>query len=294
MNFFGYGKLIDSALEELLPQPSGLAAKLYEAMRYALLSPGKRIRPSVFLYCTKLFGTDTAFAMPFACAIEMIHAYSLIHDDLPCMDDDELRRGRPTCHVVFGEAMALLAGDALLSHAFETMLTAAKNADPSKKAQCIDAMECIAACAGAGGMVAGQSADMYNTGSEEDGLWYIYNNKTARMFIACAKGGALLAGAGEAKSGALERYALHLGRAFQITDDILDETGNAATLGKNTGSDRAQEKLTSVSLFGLEGARVRAKAEVDAAKAALLDIKGVGEPGSPLYELACWLLRREK
>lgn len=216
------------------------------AMRYSLLAGGKRIRPVLLLAACDMAGGHTAEAMPYAESIEMIHTYSLIHDDLPAMDDDDLRRGKPTNHKVYGEGMALLAGDGLLSLAFETMLQSAKTGPH------IHAMHYIAKAAGVTGMVAGQCADMTDREADAETLSYIHYHKTADLFIGAVTAGLAIAKADETCLLAGKTYALSLGLAFQIMDDLLDITGNAKLLGKQTGMDEKRGKLTWPGLYGID------------------------------------------
>ena len=228
-------------------------------MRYSIQSGGKRLRPCLLLSVCEMLGGDMEKALPFACAIEMIHTYSLIHDDLPCMDDDDMRRGRPSNHKVYGEAMATLAGDGLLSFAFETMLKAAIR---SGERGMMFAADAIAAGAGASGMVTGQAADIEFEGSEnqtEEMLEYVHRHKTADMLKAAVMAGAHIANADEAILEKLSRYSDKMGLLFQITDDILDSTGDSAQMGKTLGKDAQKGKLTFVSLLGIEGARAAAQ-----------------------------------
>ena len=226
-------------------------ADLYDAMQYSLLAGGKRLRPVILLETCRMCGGDVDKALPFACAIEMIHTYSLIHDDLPCMDDDDLRRGRPTNHKVYGEATAVLAGDGLLTAAFECMLEGGSGL-PAERV--LAAAACLARSAGARGMVGGQALDMAGEGhalslSDVEELQKL---KTGALIFAGAEIGCLLAGGGEDALCAARTYARKLGLAFQIRDDILDVEGDAATLGKPIGSDARCEKTTFVTLRGLE------------------------------------------
>lgn len=225
--------------------------KVYEAARYSLLDGGKRIRPLLLLEFASLFGLSQEQAMPFACALECIHTYSLIHDDMPCMDNDDLRRNRPTNHKVYGEAMALLAGDALLNCAYELLLTAISN-----KQQANAAMY-IAKCAGMNGMIGGQCIDLVNEGKKIDKttLHAMHAKKTGALIRAACVGGTMLGTDDMAMCHAAEEYAQELGLAFQIIDDILDVEGDVKQLGKNIGTDAQQGKNTFVSIYGLETAK---------------------------------------
>ena len=231
---------------------------IFDSMKYSLEAGGKRIRPVLLLETIKIMGGNCSAGIPFACAVEYIHTYSLIHDDLPAMDDDDLRRGKPTNHKVFGEAVAILAGDGLLNSAFEIM------SGEILKNNCVGsvkAMNVIASCAGVNGMIAGQIVDIESEGrsiSYEE-LRYLHSKKTGALIKASVMAGAYIAGANEEELKAVERYSENIGLAFQITDDILDVTGNTSELGKNTGSDIQNDKSTYVSLFGIEKARLLAQ-----------------------------------
>lgn len=256
-------------------------ADLYDAMNYSLLSGGKRLRPVLTLAVCRMCGGDIETALPFACAVEMVHTYSLIHDDLPCMDDDDLRRGRPTNHKVYGQATAVLAGDALLTAAFETIAEHG-TALPADKALAISA--CLGAAAGARGMVGGQVLDMAGEGhalslSEVEELQKL---KTGALITAAAEIGCIVAGAGEAERAAVRRYAQNLGLAFQIQDDILDVVGDQSTLGKPIGSDAQSEKTTFVALKGVAACRDLVQEKTNHAKAALLE-------RFQKTEFLCWL-----
>ena len=244
--------LYKAALEEALEQsvPSFVPHPLYEAMRYSLLGGGKRLRGVMLLNSYHLLKDDWQQALPFACALEMIHAYSLIHDDLPSFDNDTLRRGKPTNHVVFGENIAILAGDGLQSLAFETML--ASDLPHAKQAAC-----CIAVHAGVGGMIAGQTADVTNEGKEptDELVRYIHERKTACLLTAPVQAGLILAGADEGQLAAGRAFGYHFGLAFQIIDDLLDLHGDAKTLGKHPGKDVASGKLTWPALYGEQKSR---------------------------------------
>ena len=244
---------VERALKAALPapEPDSPSAPVAEAMRYSLLAGGKRVRPMLTLAFCALCGEDWHSALPFACGVEMVHTYSLIHDDLPCMDDDSLRRGRPTCHKVYGEAMALLAGDGLLTQAFETVLAFP---DPVKAAA---AAKCLAGLAGYQGMVGGQCIDL-SAGGQEVTIGLLKEmdqGKTVALIDAACRMSCIAAGAGEAQLAAASRYAQGVGMAFQIRDDILDVLGDAETLGKNTGMDAARDKRNYVSLLGVETAQ---------------------------------------
>lgn len=231
--------------------------KLCEAMAYSLLAGGKHIRASLLVETSRLLGSDDEAVWTLACALEMIHTYSLIHDDLPAMDNDTLRRGKPTCHCVYGEAQALLAGDALLNLAFETMLQGVPNTEPEAY---IQAMRRIAQSSGAEGMCGGQHLDLYFTGrfATVEALRQMHALKTGALLHSAVMAAVDLAQADQQTAAALSAFAQAYGLLFQITDDILDETGNAALMGKSLGKDAAEGKTTYVTLFGLEKARMMA------------------------------------
>ena len=263
---------------------------LYDAMNYSLLAGGKRIRPALMLETCRLCGGEPEHILPFAGAIEMIHTYSLIHDDLPCMDDDDLRRGRPTNHKVYGEATAVLAGDALLTAAFEWMLDPSVELPPQRV---LEAAGVLARAAGAQGMVGGQVLDMAGEGhamglTEVEELQRL---KTGALIRAAAEMGCVLAGGSEEQRKAVCRYAERLGLAFQIRDDILDVVGDEATLGKPVGSDAKSEKNTFVTLKGLDECRCLVDKLTDEAVEAL---SLFGEEGESLCWLARSLASREK
>lgn len=255
--------MINDALEEYLPKSDDIVS---EAMKYSVRNGGKRIRPMLTLEFCKACGAEPEKALPFACAVEMIHTYSLIHDDLPCMDDDDYRRGKPSCHIAFGEANALLAGDALLTLAFETAVKADVAAE-----NVVRAVKELSYSAGILGMVGGQVLDLQNenkalTLSE---LEQIHNLKTGELIrVACVLG-CVAAGADEEKIKAAEAYAKGIGLTFQIVDDILDVTSDAETLGKPIGSDAENQKTTYVSLLGIEKSKEVAAELTRKAKAAL-------------------------
>ncbi len=267
------GATVQAALERWLPDEREAAAapRLAEAMRYSALAPGKRLRPALALAGARAVGGSDADALPYACALELIHTYSLIHDDLPAMDDDDLRRGRPTSHKVYGDALAILAGDALHTLAFELVLR--ETSDPARAG--LLARE-LAVASGYHGMVGGQVADLAAGGGVPDAevLEAIHRRKTGALIAAAVRGGARAAGADDATLAAFGNFGAALGLAFQITDDILDVTGSAAALGKTPGKDERESKLTYVALLGLDGARARADREVERALEALRGIAG--------------------
>jgi geranylgeranyl diphosphate synthase type II len=276
-----------AALDAALVCPDEPSRDLYEAMRYMVLGGGKKMRPALVLMACEACGGDPKEALPAACAVEMVHTYSLIHDDLPAMDDDDLRHGRPSCHKRFGEAMAILAGDALLTEAFRVLATGVADAARAKAL-----VAELAAAAGAVGMVGGQVADLQaeRTRSDDDRLLeVIHRRKTAALLTAAVVMGAISAGAGEHWIRSLRAYGMHLGLAFQIADDVLDATAPTEVLGKTAGKDAAAGKLTFVKLFGIEAARRRARAEADRAVDALM---GFGHQGDWLRDLARWVVER--
>ena len=259
-----YRRTAERALTPMLESLGDIPERLLEAMRYSLEAGGKRLRPVMLLAACDMAGGDPETALPFACAMEMIHTYSLIHDDLPAMDDDDLRRGKPTNHKVFGEGMAVLAGDGLLNAAAELMARAALRFTDNRG---IRAMEIILRHAGVTGMIAGQTADMTSEGEEprEDLLTYIHSHKTADLLEAPMEAGLALAGADEETCRLGREYGYHLGLAFQMTDDLLDVTGDPALLGKKTGADAEQNKMTWVTLRGVEGTQKDAEEQAELA-----------------------------
>ena len=263
-----YRACVEHALGPMLESLGDIPDRLLEAMKYSLEAGGKRLRPVMLLAACEMAGGDPETALPFACAIEMIHTYSLIHDDLPAMDNDDLRRGKPTNHKVFGEDLAILAGDGLLNAAAELMARAALRMGDLRG---IRAMEIIMRHAGVTGMIAGQTRDVLSEGEapREDLVRYIHSHKTADLLEAPMEAGLALAGADENQIRAGHDYGLHLGMAFQMTDDLLDVTGDAALLGKNTGMDSALNKMTWVALRGVEGTAQDAAEQAELAVAAL-------------------------
>ena len=248
-----YVELINDRLLEYLPEKDVPQKSVIEAMEYSLIAGGKRIRPVLTLAFCELCGGDAQAALPFACAVELVHTYSLIHDDLPCMDNDTMRRGRPANHVANGEAMALLAGDALLTRAFEVMLSEEVVANVGAQVA-LEAARCLAKNIGTSGMIGGQVLDMEAENKRVDlsALTYMHSLKTSALMVAAAKMGCLVARAAKSQLEAAETYAKNVGLAFQIMDDVLDETATSEALGKTVGSDKASNKSTYVSLLGVE------------------------------------------
>ena len=264
---------VESALDRYLPGENGPAATLARAMRYATLGGGKRVRALIAYAAGEFAGADVEAVDPAAAAVEMIHAYSLVHDDLPSMDDDSMRRGRPTCHVAFGEATALLAGDALQSQAFAVL-----GAAPIREAGLACAL--LAEASGAAGMAGGQAIDLDATGRmlDEASLETMHRLKTGALIRVAARLGALAAGnPGDGERAALDRWAGAAGLAFQVVDDVLDVEGSSATLGKTAGKDAAQGKPTYVSLLGLAGAKSKAASLAAEAHSALAPYGRAGD-----------------
>jgi geranylgeranyl diphosphate synthase, type II len=281
---------IDAALDHHLPAEDTLPERLHQAVRYSVFAGGKRLRPIMMLAACEAVGGDIEQVLPAACAMEMIHTYSLIHDDLPAMDDDDFRRGRPTCHKVYGDALAILAGDALLTEAFILMSGMATD---SQQAEDVyrRAMHIVARCAGSRGMVGGQVVDMESEGKEIDlpTLEYIHTHKTGALILASVQVGALLGGVDEAAYDALTRYAEAAGLAFQVADDVLDIIGDQDLLGKDVGSDEARGKATYPALLGLSVARQRARELRDLALESLTEF---GEAAEPLRQIAHYIVDR--
>ena len=279
---------INKSLDKYTEEKEAPQGTIYKAMNYSINAGGKRIRPVIMLSCAELICGNYDGVMPFACALEMIHTYSLIHDDLPCMDDDDLRRGKPTNHKVFGEAMAVLAGDALLNKAFEVIL---KNSQVSPN-MTIAAMSEIATASGTEGMIGGQVIDIESENKQIDAvtLMTLHLNKTGALIMAAAKVGALLAGGGRDDLLTVEEFSRYLGLAFQIKDDILDVEGNEESLGKKIGADEENKKSTFVSIYGLEQSK---KILEDYTQKAIDALSSYGERAEFLIELSKFLLSRE-
>lgn len=285
-------KQIDNALLALIPSQDTYPPMLHKAMHYSLFSGGKRLRPILHLATVEACGGDVQECMPFACALELIHTYSLIHDDLPAIDDDDLRRGRPTSHKVFGEAIAILAGDALLTEAFRVITRHGQKAGLDHRAVIWAAFE-VAHAAGSQGMVGGQAMDILSEGKEGDAevLHYIHSRKTGALIRASVISGAILSGVTDERMEKLGRYGEKLGLAFQIRDDMLNVEGDVRKLGKSVGSDAQRGKLTYPSVFGLEAARLRQEELIEEA---LQELSGFDHRAEPLREIAKYTISRER
>ncbi len=283
-------KLVDDALEKLFPSPSGLEKKVMEAARYSLFAGGKRLRPLLCLAAAEVVGGRVSQVMPAACAFEMIHTYSLIHDDLPAMDNDDFRRGKPTCHKVFGEAMAILAGDALLTEAFDVTAGMLDSGHFSPE-RIVRVVGIMAGASGHKGMVGGQTIDLECENREVDlaTVEYMHVRKTGALLTASLEAGAVLGGGSPEEVKALRHYGFHFGLAFQITDDILDVEGDAQVMGKTPGSDQAKHKSTYPTLLGLPQSKEAAGRNVEAAVDAL---GSFDQSAEPLRAMAKYLLHR--
>jgi geranylgeranyl pyrophosphate synthase len=264
---------VEQALADALPPEDAWPATIHRAIRYSLLAGGKRVRPLLALAAG---GAGTAEVMPFAVAVEMIHTYSLVHDDLPAMDDDDLRRGRPTSHKVFGEAIAILAGDALLTRAFQLLADVPRDWDADRVRRRVDATAVLAEACGTGGLIGGQVEDLESEGRavSADALERLHRAKTGALLRASVVGGGILGGAGPDERAALEAYASAVGLAFQVVDDVLDATEGAAQLGKTAGKDAAADKATYVKIHGLPASRALAARLLADALAALEPLGG--------------------
>ncbi|MBI5562542.1 MAG: polyprenyl synthetase family protein [Deltaproteobacteria bacterium] len=281
--------ILNAALTERLPKEGDYPPSLHKAMRYSLFAGGKRLRPVLAMAASEAVGGRAEDALPVACALECIHTYSLIHDDLPALDNDDLRRGAPTCHKVFGEAVAILAGDALLTIAFD-ILTGREGAHAGRV---LRAASEIARAAGSTGMIGGQVVDIESEGREAafPVLEYIHIHKTGKLILASVRSGAILAGADEGQLNSLTRYGEAVGLAFQIADDILDVEGTSAEMGKAAGGDAKKGKVTYPSLIGVEESRRRASELVERAIAA---IDGLGPRAEALRGIAGFIVARRK
>ncbi len=281
---------VDKTLEQLLPPPDLAPARLHQAMRHSMFGSGKRLRPILCLAAANAINpANPDAAMIPAAAVEILHTYTLIHDDLPAMDDDDLRRGRPTCHIAFDEATAILAGDALLTLAFGLLATTPCN-PPVTPALLVQE---LAAAAGSTGVIGGQMADIEGEGKPMsiERLMYIHAHKTGDLITASVRLGALTVGAGDGPLAALTEYAEKIGLAFQVADDVLNATSTREKLGKSAGTDADAGKTTYVAAYGIEGARQRAFDLVAGARAALKDITG---NTAPLHALADYSITRSR
>ena len=282
--------VVDKSLEKLVPPAKTFPPIVHEAMRYSLFAGGKRVRPLLAIAAAEALGAPIAGLLPLAGSLELIHTYSLIHDDLPAMDDDDLRRGRPTCHKVYGEAIAVLAGDGLLNMAFEVLSDPRRlNAVPA--ARMLTIIRELSTASGVFGMVGGQVVDIQSEGKDVDfpTLEYIHTHKTGALIRASVRMGALYARAGKRQYAALSQYGELVGLAFQIADDILDLTGTQEEIGKDVGSDLKKDKKTFPSFYGLEESRRRALEVADKAVHVLRDFD---RKADPLRELAKYIVKR--
>jgi geranylgeranyl pyrophosphate synthase len=295
---------VDEALDRWLPKPPAAPQIIAEAMRYSVFAGGKRLRPVLTLAAADAVArhepgpaAGLEIALPAACAIELIHTYSLIHDDLPAMDDDTLRRGRPTLHVVYGEGIAILAGDGLHATAFTLLAREPATADPEIVARKLRVVAVVGAAAGPDGMVGGQAIDLQAAGQapghavtlDADGVRAMHARKTGALIRASAVSGAIMTGANDELVAAIDRYAADVGLAFQIVDDILDVDGDPASLGKTVGKDAAGSKPTYPALFGLERSRVLATECLERAHGSLVEA-GLAEGW--LGQIADWVVSR--
>ncbi|BDE78258.1 farnesyl-diphosphate synthase [Clostridioides difficile] len=281
---------VEKVLKEYMPKEEGYQKTVIEAINYSLSAGGKRLRPILTLEACKIVGGNEDEAIPFAIAIEMIHTYSLIHDDLPALDNDDLRRGRPTNHKVYGEAMGILAGDALLNYAFEVMLAGSINKENPEKY--LKAINEIAKGAGIYGMIGGQVVDVESENKQigKEKLDYIHMNKTAAMMVGCMRAGATIGGANSEQMEEITKYAKNIGLSFQIVDDILDIVGDEAKLGKKVGSDIENHKSTYPSLLGLDKSKEIAHNLIDEAKKS---IEKLSDDVDFLKGLAEYIIDRE-
>lgn len=290
MKISDWVKIIDKELEEYVKTLDNPQKSIYESMKYSLCAGGKRLRPSLLLITYTMFDSDYRKALPFACAMEMIHTYSLIHDDLPCMDNDDYRRGKLSNHKMYGEANALLAGDALLNKSFEICIEACQDFDNMEYA--LRAVSIIASSAGTEGMIGGQVVDISSEGkiSDIEMLKYMYSLKTGAIIESSIVAGAILGGANEEEIKKLEKFAQNLGIAFQIQDDVLDVIGDEKKLGKSIGSDVENNKITYLSFMDINKAKEHVKIYT---KKAIENLDIFGEKSRYLKEISNVLVNRE-
>jgi len=285
-------RLVDGALERWVPGESQFPPQVHRAMRYSLFAGGKRLRPILALAAAEAVGGRVVDALPLACSLELIHTYSLIHDDLPSMDNDDIRRGKPTSHKIFGEALAILAGDALLTEAFHllTRPDLMREVSPRRRLRAINQ---VARAAGSCGMIGGQVMDIASQGQkiEPHLLEYIHNHKTGALIAASVCAGAIIGGASPRQYKALNSYGERLGLAFQVIDDLLDVQGEEKKLGKAVGKDQAKGKATYPALFGIAKSQRQAEVLVEGALGHLQPFNG---RANPLREIAKFILKRKK
>lgn len=281
-----YSEPVDARLRQLLPSVETPPTELHAAMRYSCLAPGKRLRPVLCMVAAESVGAEIHSVLDAACAIEMVHCFSLIHDDLPAIDNDDLRRGVPTLHKKYGEAMAILAGDALFALAIESLSRSEQTAE-----QVVRAVQILTAASGSGGLVGGEVVDVLSEGKAVDSvtLDFIHQRKTGALIGASCEIGAVLGGAEEEVSKALSLFGMQIGLAFQIADDILNETSTAEQLGKSAGSDRERQKATYPSLYGLVQSREKAESAVEGA---LEGLRSMGIAHPHVEELAYYAIQR--
>ena len=283
---------VDSALDDYFPEADGLTADLIEAMRYSLFAGGKRLRPILCIAGAEAICGAGNHVLPVACALELIHTYSLIHDDLPLMDDDDLRRGKPTNHKVFGDAIALLAGDGLLTEAF-SLMTSPDATGQMAPDLLLEAIRMISRAAGPGGMVGGQVVDMQWEGKKADleTVKFLHSHKTGAMITASVVSGAILSGAEKFQIQSILSYGKKIGLAFQISDDILDVEGDSETMGKLAGADEEKGKTTYPSVLGLDESK---KIQAELVQDAVQQLKVFGEKAEPLRQIAYYIIERKK
>lgn len=284
-------QLVERALDAALPPESAWPETIHRAVRYSLFAGGKRLRPLLVLAAGEAVDADEADVLPYACAVEMVHTYSLVHDDLPAMDDDDLRRGKPTSHKVFGEAMAILAGDALLTRAFSYLCDVPAHWPPERQLRRLRAASLLGEACGTSGLIGGQVLDLESEGRDVDAatLERLHRAKTGALLSACVMGAAVLGGAAGTDAERLERYARAVGLAFQVVDDVLDATEGDAQLGKTAGKDDAAGKATYVRIHGLDEARrIAARLLEDALEA----LAPLGGRAAALRELARLMIER--
>jgi len=285
-------KLVNMALEQCLPSVTAYPPLIHQAVRYSVFAGGKRLRPILVTAGAEAVGGSAETVMPAACAIELLHTYSLVHDDLPAMDNDDLRRGQPTCHKVFGEATAILAGDALLTLSFAVLAQLPQSAGISPE-RVVRVISELAHAAGTRGLIGGQAVDLASEGGivDEDMLEYIHTRKTGALIRVSVRTGAILSAASEKQLQKLTNYANSLGLAFQIVDDILDVVGDEQVIGKPVGSDQRNQKATYPALFGLKAARQKA---AEAAETALSSLNGFGAEADFLRRLVHFVTSRDQ